>query len=367
MLYSEQYFKKQGLYSIYEKILSHERISNEEALVLFEHPDINAIGALAHAVRLQKHGYNTYYSRNIHINYSNVCVHQCAFCAFKRRTLEEDGAFEYSLDEIEKQLRAANASFTEIHIVGGCHPTLSLQWFVELVSMIKAFAPEAGIKIFTAVEIAHLAKKERISIEEVLTQLRNAGASMLTGGGAEIFSHAIRKQLCPTKLTAEEWLHVHDTAHSLGYTTNCTMLFGHIETLQDRVEHLDALRLQQDASHGFTCFIPLTYQDENNVLSTTRHITKTSFLDQLKTIAIARLMLDNIPHIKAYWVMLGVKEAQTALYYGANDLDGTIIEEKIAHWAGARSSSALTAAELEYMIRDAGFTPVCRDAMFTHT
>ena len=363
MLYKESFYAKEGLADIYHSVMEGNRITPEQGLRLLEHSNIQAVGALAHHVRMRKHGTNTYFVRNMHLNYSNVCIHPCTFCAFKRSSEQSEGAFIYSHDELLEQLAQEQAEFAEIHIVGGCHPTLSLEWFTSLVKKIKALQPQADIKMFTAVEIDHLAQIENIRIEDVLQALKDAGASMLTGGGAEIFAPRVRKQVCPTKLNAEEWLHVHSVAHSMGYLTNCTMLFGHIETIEERIDHLCRLRELQDKTHGFICFIPLPYQRKNNPLSS-KVTTNDSYIDRMKTIAVSRLMLDNIEHIKAYWIMLGVKEAQSALYFGADDIDGTIVEEKIGHWAGANSSHALHIDELRFMITQSGFTPVCRNARF---
>lgn len=363
MLYTESFYTNIGLGEIYHSVMEGIRLTPEQGIQLLEHKNIQAIGALAHHVRTRMHGANTYCVRNMHLNYSNVCVHPCTFCAFKRSSERSEGAFIYSHEELLHQLDQEGAQFAEIHIVGGCHPTLSLDWFTSLVGKIRAVQPHADIKMFTAVEIDHLAQLENTTIEEVLRALKEAGATMLTGGGAEIFAPRVRKKICPTKLNAEEWLHVHRTAHAMGYLTNCTMLFGHIETLEERIHHLCCLRELQDESKGFICFIPLAFQRKNNPLGATLKTTD-SYIDRMKTIAVSRLMLDNIPHIKAYWIMLGVKEAQMALYFGADDIDGTIVEEKIGHWAGAQSSNALHIDELRFMITQSGFTPIYRNARF---
>ncbi|MEG6552428.1 CofH family radical SAM protein, partial [Desulfocurvibacter africanus] len=272
-----------------------------------------------------------------------------------------DGAFALSLEEAEAKVRATPEDTAEIHVVGGCHPSLPLAFFEELLARVKRLRPKALLKCFTAVEIAHFARLESITPREVLARLKNVGLVMMPGGGAEIFDPEVRTRICPHKLTAEEWLDIHRLAHSMGLRTNCTMLFGHLETRRHRMEHLDALRRLQDETGGFTCFIPLPFQTENSRLT---GITPLTGLEELRTIAVSRLMLDNIRHIKAYWVMLGVKQAQAALYYGADDLDGTVVEEKIGHMAGAKSEAALTKTELMAMIRHCGFTPVERDSLF---
>jgi aminodeoxyfutalosine synthase len=250
---------------------------------------------------------------------------------------------------------------SEVHVVGGCHPSLPLAHFERMLGLLRESFPQAALKCFTAVEIAHFAALEGISTVEVLRRLKNAGLHMLPGGGAEIFAPEVRERVCPRKSSAEEWLRIHGEAHDLGLSTNCTMLFGHVETIDQRLDHLDRLRRQQDASGGFTCFIPLPFLTENSALKVEQPLTG---LDELKTIAVSRLMLDNIPHVKAYWVMLTPKQAQVALSWGADDFDGTVVEEKIGHEAGAGTEQGLARTELEAMIRGAGFEPQERNALF---
>ncbi|WP_027179214.1 aminofutalosine synthase MqnE [Maridesulfovibrio bastinii] len=357
---SKNYFKSLGLAEILEKVTASERLSIDDGRKLFECPDITAVGALASMVRHRLHSDKTYYVLNRHINYTNICVNGCKFCAYARERGEE-GAFIFTKEQILEKLRSAPVKPRETHIVGGCHPDLPLSFFEETLTAISEEFPEAPIKAFTAVEIAHFAKLEGISTLEVLKRLQKCGLVMMPGGGAEIFAEETRNKICPKKISAAEWLKVHSEAHSLGITTNCTMLFGHIESIDERLDHLDRLRKQQDASKGFTCFIPLPFLTENSKLEIEDPLTG---LDELRTIAISRLMLDNIPHIKAYWVMLTVKQAQVALQFGADDFDGTVVEEKIGHMAGVNSEQALTRKELEEMIRGCGFTPVERDPRF---
>ncbi|WP_027177210.1 aminofutalosine synthase MqnE [Maridesulfovibrio hydrothermalis] len=357
---SKNYFNNAGLGSILDKILAGDRLSIEDGHTLFECKDLTALGTLASIVRRKMHGSKTFYVLNRHINYTNICINGCLFCAYARERGEQ-GAFQLSKEDIMEKLRSAPVAPREIHVVGGCHPDIPLSFFEETFVSIKSEFPQAVIKSFTAVEIAHFAKIEGISTIETLERLRKAGAEMLPGGGAEIFAPETRRKICPKKLDADNWLRVHGEAHKLGYSTNCTMLFGHIESIADRLDHLDRLRKQQDETGGFNCFIPLPFLTENSRLEIEHPLTG---IDELKTIAISRLMLDNIPHIKAYWVMLGVKQAQTALHFGADDFDGTVVEEKIGHMAGASSDQALTRSELEEMIRGCGFTPVERDAAF---
>jgi len=353
-------FERLGLADVASKALAGERLSLEDGERLFACPDPTAVGALAHGVRTRLHGHKTFFVVNRHLNYTNICVNGCLFCAY-RRERGEDGAFALSLAEAEAKVLATPEDTAEIHVVGGCHPSLPLSFFEELLASVKRLRPKAVLKCFTAVEIAHFAKLEALSLREVLARLKAAGLAMLPGGGAEIFDPEVRGRICPHKLTAAQWLDIHRLAHSMDIRTNCTMLFGHLETRRQRLEHLHALRSLQDESGGFTCFIPLPFQTENSRLT---GITPVTGLEELKTIAISRLMLDNIRHIKSYWVMLGVKQAQAALHFGADDLDGTVVEEKIGHMAGAQSEAALTRAELKAMIQACGFTPVERDSLF---
>ncbi len=358
-------FAQLGLDDIARKVEAGERLTIEDGHRLYACPDVTAVGALAHHRRTELHGDSAFYVVNRHINYTNVCVNGCAFCAYQRAKGEE-GGFELSIAEAVERLQNAPLPPREVHIVGGCHPDLRLAFFVDLLSSVQQALPDCTLKCFTAVEIAHFAALEGISTREVLQTLKDAGLAMLPGGGAEIFEPGVRRRICPKKSNAEEWLRIHGEAHELGLATNCTMLFGHLESIDDRLDHLDRLRRQQDASRskgadGFTCFIPLPFQTENSAIKVERPLTG---VDELRTIAISRLMLDNIPHIKAYWVMLTVKQAQAALFFGADDLDGTVVEEKIGHMAGAQSEQGLTKSQLEAMIRGMGLTPVERDARF---
>ncbi|TIH15187.1 aminofutalosine synthase MqnE [Marinifilum sp. JC120] len=357
---SKNYFQNAGLGNILDKVLDGERLSTEDGLTLFNCPDLNALGALASIYRRKLHGNKTFYVINRHINYTNICVNGCLFCAYARKP-EEDGSFKLSREDILEKLENAPIPPREVHVVGGCHHDIPLSFFEETFVEIKKRLPQAVIKSFTAVEIEHLALAEGITTIEVLKRLKAAGSEMLTGGGAEIFNPDVRAKICPEKLPGKEWLRIHGEAHDLGYTTNCTMLYGHVESYADRVDHLDQLRRQQDATGGFNCFIPLPFLTENSRLKIDNPLTG---VDELRNIAVSRLMLDNIPHIKAYWVMLGVKQAQTALHFGADDFDGTVVEEKIGHMAGAESEQGLSRTELEEMIVGCGFTPIERDAAF---
>lgn len=359
-MFELRYYKKLGLEEIAAKVTDGQRLTIAEGEKLFACPDATAVGSLAHLVRTRLNGDKAYYVVNRHINYSNICVNGCRFCAFSRKK-GDPLSFELSEEQILEKVRANDNGLTEIHVVGGCHPELPFSYFEGLIGRIRELKPGAIIKAFTAVEIAHFAKNEGISVAEVLSRLKAAGVRMLPGGGAEVFSERVRELLCPEKLPAEGWLEVMRQAHAMGLKSNATMLYGHIETPRERLEHLVALRELQDETGGFVCFIPLAFQPENTGLGKMR---PTTGIDDLKTIAVSRLMLDNIPHIKAYWVMLTVKLAQTALYFGADDFDGTVVEEKIGHMAGAKSQQGMTRSEIEGIIREAGFRPVQRDSLF---
>lgn len=366
-MFDRAYYERLGIAGIYDKVAAQERLSAEDGEALFACPDLNALGALAHHARLRRHGRRTYFVRNRHINYSNVCVNHCRFCAFRRED-GADGAFTLGREDIiRRALDDGGHPFAEIHVVGGCHPALDLEWFEELFRELKRLRPNAVLKTFTVAEVDHFARRAGVSTQDVLRRLRDAGVAMLTGGGAEIFNPTVRQRLCPEKITGEEYLRIAGEAHALGIPSNCSMLFGHIESPADRVAHLCSLREQQDKSGGFVCFIPLPFQTRNNQLAQEAGKSATNAgagLDHLRTIAVARLLLDNIPHIKAYWVMLGLKSAQAALHFGADDLDGTIMEEHIGHMAGAEAAQAMTRTELESVIAGCGFEPVNRDALF---
>ncbi|GFK95886.1 Aminodeoxyfutalosine synthase [Fundidesulfovibrio magnetotacticus] len=353
-------FADLGLASARDKVLAGERLSLDEGLALLECPDPHALQALAWAARERRHGDRAHYVVNRHVNPTNICVNRCRFCAY-RRDEGQKGAYVLTPDEAMAKLADAGP-LDEVHIVGGCHPSLGLDYYLDLARRVRAAYPRASIKALTAVEVEHLARLSGLDVPVVLAALREAGVDMLPGGGAEIFADAARRTLCPEKLSGEGWLQVMAQAHEAGLRSNATMLFGHVETPRERLEHLDALRRQQDATGGFVCFIPLPYLPGNNPLGAEAQGPQA--MDVLRTVAVSRLMLDNFPHIKAYWVMLGLKLAQLCLSWGADDLDGTVVEEKIGHEAGSESSQALTTAQLEEAIRASGFTPVRRDGLF---
>lgn len=350
-----------NLKNIEQKVFNDQRISVEEACALFANDDIYAIGKLASYRCESLNGKKVYYIQNCHINPTNLCVNRCAFCAFSRSKGEE-GAYELGFDEIvDKAVAAANQGVREFHIVGGLHPDRSFSFYIELIGRLKAELPQVHIKAFTAVEIDYFSKISALSLEDTLLALKEAGLQTMPGGGAEIFNEAVRNKICPEKISGQRWLEIVETAHRLGIKTNATMLYGHIESHADRVEHMAKLREVQDRTGGFQAFIPLPFHPKNTRLDIG---TYTSGIDDLKTIAIARIFLDNFPHIKAYWVMLGEKLAQLALFFGADDLEGTVLEEKITHSAGGMTHGVLTREELVQIIHKAGKAPVERDSLY---
>jgi len=343
-----------------DKARRGERLTPDDALILALSAPLHDLCSAAMEARVARHGKNAYYVRNVHINFTNVCVNACRFCAFSKRK-NAPGARTWTVEEIVDDLaQRGDAKIREIHVVGGLNPDLPLEYYVDMLRGIAKQCPDAGIKAFTAVEVAHLADTRGVSEFEILATLKEAGLMMLPGGGAEVFSPALRQKLCPEKISGERWLQVHATAHGMGLPTNATMLFGHIESWSDRVAHLSALRSLQDLTHGFTCFIPLAYQPANNKLGA----KGPDGLTVMRVMAISRLFLDNIPHLKAYWAMLGIKTAQMALWAGADDFDGTIIEERIGHAAGADTPSGLTLTDLRQAITATGMTPVERTPDF---
>jgi len=354
-------FEDRRLEPIREKVEAGERLSFDDGLALYRTSDILALGYLANIVRERKHGSVTYFNVNRHINPTDVCVASCRLCAFGKQK-RDPKSYTMSLEQVwETAGRGWSEKITEFHIVGGLHPELNLEWFCQMLSGLKERYPEIHLKAFTMVEIGYFARREKTSVRRVLERLRDAGMDSMPGGGAEIFCDRVRRIICDHKLTGDEWLETARTAHQLGVHSNCTMLYGHIENEEDRVDHLVKLRALQDETRGFVTFIPLAFHPDNTALS---HIPKTTGFDDLKNIAAARLMLDNIPHIKAYWVMMTPKIAQVALRFGADDLDGTVVEEKIYHDAGATTSQSLRRGELLRLIRLAGREPVERDTLY---
>jgi aminodeoxyfutalosine synthase len=354
-------FEDRRLEGLREKVEAGARLSYEDGVALFRSNDLLAIGYLANVVRERMHGDVTYFNVNRHINPTDVCVANCRLCAFGKQK-RDPNSYTMSLEQVwETAGQGWSEAITEFHIVGGLHPELNLDWFCQMLRGLKERFPAIHLKAFTMVEIGYFARREKMSIRDVLVKLRDAGMDSLPGGGAEVFSERVRRIICDHKLTGDEWLQTARTAHELGLHSNCTMLYGHIENEEDRVDHLVRLRALQDETSGFVTFIPLAFHPQNTALS---HISKTTGFDDLKNIAIARLMLDNIPHVKAYWIMMTPKVAQVALRFGANDIDGTVVEEKIYHEAGATTSQSMRRGELLRLIKLAGRTPVERDTLY---
>ncbi|NPA58826.1 MAG: aminofutalosine synthase MqnE [Aquificae bacterium] len=352
------------LFPIIDKVLEEKRLSYEDGVKLFETPDLLTIGTLANLTTERKNGRYAYFVINRQINPTNVCALDCNFCAFATMDKNDPKAYEMDYEEIlEKTRYAVEQGASEVHIVGGLHPEWDFQVYLNMVSLIKKNFPQIHIKAFTAVEIDYFSRISGLSYREVLERLKEAGLGSLPGGGAEIFSPRVRRIIAPTKIGWKKYLEVHKTAHRLGLHSTTTMLYGHVETYGERVDHMIKIREAQDETGGFTCFIPLAYQPENNQLNITEH---THGVDDLKTIAVSRLMLDNIPHIKAYWVMIGEKIAQIGLNFGADDMDGTVMEERIAHFAGAKSPTQQQKEKLIRLIKEAGKIPVERDTLYNH-
>jgi aminodeoxyfutalosine synthase len=361
-------FRDPGLRPVAEKVLAGSRLGPDDALALYASNDLIGIGLLADFANQRKNGDRVFFSANQHINPTNVCVlrNTCVFCSFARMP-KEDGAYTRSLEEVFQEAEAARNSPTrEFHIVGGLHPKLPLSYYTDMIRGLKERFPGVHIKALTAVEIAHLARVEKSSVRHVLQRLREAGLTSLPGGGAEVFSTAVRATIAERKLTGEEWLAVHREAHQLGIPSNCTMLYGHVETAEDRIEHLGALRALQDETGGFLTYIPLAYHPDHNELGEElgRVGTATTGFEDLKNIAVGRLYLDNIPHMKTHWPMVTPFLSQIALSFGCDDVEGTVVYERIYHEAGARTEMHLHYLDLVELIRGAGRRPVERDSLY---
>ncbi|MBP6963164.1 MAG: aminofutalosine synthase MqnE [Armatimonadetes bacterium] len=353
---------KSDIGDIVEKVERAVRLDFEDGVRLFASDDLLAIGWAANFVRRRMNGDRTYYIVNRHINYSNLCKNHCRFCAF-RKNEGEQGAYTMSLEEVicrADEVRQ-EIDYTELHIVGSLHPDLPFSYYVEMLSALRRLMPAVHIQAFTAVEIDHLAKIAGLSIRDTLIRLRDAGLGSLPGGGAEVFAPRIRKNLCAEKLSSDGWLDVMRTAHQLGIRSNATMLYGHIETPEERIDHMLRLRDLQDETGGFLAFIPLAFHPQGTDIS---NFGKRSGIDDLKMIAVSRLMLDNFDHIKVFWIMLGLKLAQVALHFGADDFDGTVVEEKITHSAGAETPQGLSVPEILRLISETGTIPVERDTLY---
>ncbi len=357
----EKLLRSSSIYDILQKAKHGERLGFEDGIRLFESNDILHMGHVANIIRERKNGNKAYYITNRHINYSNICKNRCKFCAFSRDK-EEQGSYEMDMEEIlEKAMSAVEEGATELHIVGGLHPDLPFDFYLKMIHKIHEHCPDVHVQAFTAVEIEHLSQIARLSVRQTLKELKEAGLGSLPGGGAEVFSPKVREQLCPEKLSGEGWLQVMRDAHTLGLRSNATMLYGHVESSEDRNNHLLKLRELQDETGGFMSFIPLAFHPKNTELSNRPRAT--AMLD-LKIISISRLMLDNFDHIKAFWVMLGIKLSQISLGFGVDDIDGTVQEEKITHAAGAETPEALSTREIINLIKEAGREPVERDTLY---
>lgn len=361
----EKVYDDEWFADILEKVQAGERLNREDGLGLFAYPDLLAVGELAALVNKRKNGDRVRFIVNQHINPTNVCVNLCPLCAFGRPA-EAPEAYTLSLEEVEERAATGGPGITEFHMVGGLNPALGLDYYVGLVERVRRVRPGVLQQSFTAVEIDFLAAKEGLSIEDVLCRLKSAGLTSLPGGGAEVFSPRVRRLVSPRKISGERWLAIHEAAHRLGMPTNATMLYGHVETFAERVDHLLALRESQDRTGGFLAFIPLAFHPQNTALAgqSSSGIKGPTGVDDLRMLAVARLLLDNFNHIKAFWIMIGPKLAQVSLSFGVDDLDGTVVEERITHAAGAATEECISRAELERLIRAAGKVPLERDTLY---
>ncbi|MEZ5351614.1 MAG: aminofutalosine synthase MqnE [Bryobacteraceae bacterium] len=354
-------FEDRRLIPIHDKVLAAERLSFDDGVTLYRTPDLLGVGYLANLVRERLHGNVTYFNVNRHINPTDVCVASCRLCAFGKKA-KDPRAYMMTFDQVyETAAKGYAEAITEFHIVGGLHPEMGLDWFCEMLRGLKQRFPDVHLKALTMVEVAFVAQRAKVSIREALTRLKEAGMDSLPGGGAEIFSEPVRRIICDHKIDGNQWLETARVAHELGLHSNCTMLYGHIENEQDRVDHLVRLRRLQDDTRGFVTYIPLAFHPDNTALS---HIAKTTGFQDLKAIAVARLMLDNIPHVKAYWIMMTPRIAQIAQRFGADDIDGTVVEEKIYHDAGATTTQSMRRAELLQLIKRSGREPLERDTLY---
>ena len=352
------------LRKIGEKVFANERLTFEEGVMLFEKASLSYTGALANWVREQKHGDNTYFNRNFHIEPTNVCVFSCKFCAYSKLYANKEEGWELTIQQMLDIVKSYDGKpVTEVHIVGGVHPKMNLEFFVDLLKAIKAHRPELHIKAFTPVELDYMFRKAKVSVEEGMRIAHEAGLDSLPGGGAEIFHPEIRTQICADKVDADGWLHIHKATHQLGMHSNATLLYGHIEKYWHRVDHMERLRQLQDETHGFNTFIPLKFRNMDNDMS---NVPEVSIIEDMKMYAVSRLYLDNFPHIKAYWPMLGRNNAQLMLNFGVNDIDGTIDDTtKIYSMAGSEEQSpSMSTAELVALIKQAGRKPIERDTLY---
>ncbi len=354
------------LLRIARKVEAEERISFDEGVLLFEKGDLSYLATLANFIREKKHGNYTYFNRNFHVEPTNICVFDCKFCAYSRLLKQKDEGWEMTEEEILEKVRSYDEQpITEVHIVGGVHPKMGLHYFASLIKKIKEIRPDLHVKAFTAVELEYMCRKAKVSYSEGLKILKDHGQDSLPGGGAEIFDEDVRAVICADKCSSAQWLGIHEAAHNLGMPSNATMLYGHIEEYRHRVDHMNRLRDLQDKTGGFNTFIPLKFRNGDNQMS---DVPETTMIEDLKTYAIGRIFLDNFPHVKAYWPMIGRKTAQLSLGFGVNDIDGTIDDStKIYSMAGAEEQNpAMTTDELVTLIKDAGRHPIERDTVYNH-
>lgn len=356
--------KEPDLKRIGEKILNKERLSFEDGVDLFVRASLPFVGTLANWVREQKHGHKTYFNRNFHIEPTNVCVYSCKFCSYSRLYAHREEGWELSIEQMMHMVKAYDGKpITEVHIVGGVHPKMDMEFFKDLLRSIKAHRPDLHIKGFTAVELDYMFRKAKLSVEEGMRQLHEAGLDSLPGGGAEIFHPEVREQICADKVDGDGWLAIHKAAHQLGMHSNATMLYGHVEEYWHRVDHMEKLRKLQDETGGFNTFIPLKFRNHDNEMS---HVAETSVIEDMKVYAIARLYMDNFPHLKAYWPMLGRQNAQLTLSFGVNDIDGTIDDStKIYSMAGSEEQNpSMSTAQLVHLIKQVKRQPIERDTLY---
>lgn len=352
------------LADIWAKVQREERLTFEDGVRLMKSNDLMSLGYMANYVREKKHGDKTFFNTNRHINPTNICQTLCDFCAFGVR-MKDPNAYTMTIEEVEHRIDMITSDATEVHIVGGNNPSLRLEYYEDILRLVKKKRPELHVKAFTGVEIDHFTRVNKLSVSAVLDRLIEAGLDSMPGGGAEIFAEEPRSIICDHKTTAERWLEVHEYVHTRGLRTNCTMLYNHVESTEDRIDHMMRLRDLQDRTGGFQTFIPLSWHSENTeLIKKLPHLKTSTGFEDLKVIAVARLFLDNIDHIKTYWMQVGDKIAQTALWFGADDLDGNVVEEKIYHAAGSKNSQGMTKLELVKLIREGGRMPVERDTLY---
>lgn len=356
-------FADSKLLDIVQKVEKEERLGKDDGIRLMESNELLTVGYMADLVRKRKNGQYAYFIVNRHINHTNICANLCKLCAFGKKA-EDPEAYTMSLDEVEtKAIECKDQGVSEVHIVGGLNPELKLSYFEDMLRRVRQALPDAVLQAFTAVEIDYFAQTENIAVQEVLHRLMAAGLDSLPGGGAEVFSPRVRDKICEKKVSGDRWLEVHETAHLMGMRTNATMLYGHIETVEERIEHLIKLRELQDQTSGFLAFIPLAFHPKNTGLEE-MNLSRSTGYDDLKVLAVARLMLDNFDHIKAFWIMIGPKLAQVSLAFGVDDIDGTVVEERITHAAGGDTGQSLTKQQLVKMIKAAGRIPAERDTLY---